>query len=191
MESVLEHPAQAWADALTLEEEFGDLREKRLSLVWSYSPNARPLAVPHAVGMMASKMGMHLTVSHPEGYELDAGMLDAITRSAAESGGSVRFTEDPVEAVSGAHAVYASSWGSVNLHGRPDEERLLRNRHTDRRITTALMEKTHAGRFMHAMPVRRNVEVDDAVIDSPNSLVIRQAGNRLHIQRALFAEVLA
>ena len=191
MESVLEHPSQAWADALTLEEEFGDVRGKRLSLVWTYSPVSRPLAVPHAVGMMAAKMGMHLTVCHPEGYELDPGMLDVISRSAAEAGGSVRFTESPVEAVEGAHAVYASSWGSMNLHGRPDEERMLRNRHTDRRITTALMDKTRSGRFLHAMPVRRNVEVDDAVIDSPNSLMIRQAGNRLHIQRALFAEVLA
>jgi ornithine carbamoyltransferase len=53
------------------------------------------------------------------------------------------------------------------------------------------MSRTQSGRFLHSMPLRRNVEVDDAVVDAPNSLVIRQAGNRLHIQRALFAEVLA
>jgi N-acetylornithine carbamoyltransferase len=140
---------------------------------------------------MAAKMGMHLTVCAPEGYELDAGILDVLSRSAVETGGSVRFTEDPEDAVEGAHAVYAGSWGSTNLHGRPDEERLLRNRHTDRRVTTALMQGTQSGRFLHAMPVRRNVEADDAVIDAPTSLMIRQAGNRLHIQRALFAEVLA
>jgi N-acetylornithine carbamoyltransferase len=191
MESVLEHPTQAWADALTLEEEFGDLRERKLALVWTYSPVARPLAVPHAVAIMAAKTGMHLTLCHPEGYELDGGILDVVSRCAAESGGSVRTATDPAEAVDGAHAVYAASWGSTNLHGRPDEERLLRNRHTDRRVTTALMQRTLSGRFLHAMPVRRNVEADDAVVDSPNSLMIRQAGNRLHIQRALFAEVLA
>ncbi len=62
--------------------------------------------------------------------------------------------------------------------------------YNDRRITQSLMNATNDGRFMHAMPVRRNIEADDAVIDAPNSLVIRQAANRLHIQRALFTSVL-
>jgi N-acetylornithine carbamoyltransferase len=191
MESVLEHPCQAWGDALTLEEEFGDLRGRRLTLAWVYSPQARPLAVPHAVAVMASKMGMHLTVSHPEGYELDSGILDVVQRNARETGGSVRFAPDLGEAANGAQAVYAASWSSANFHGRPDEEALLRSRHSERRITADLMTKTAAGRFLHAMPVRRNVEADDAVVDAPNSLMMRQAGNRLHIQRALFSEVLA
>lgn len=191
MESVLEHPCQAWGDALTLEEEFGDLRGRRLTLAWTYSPTARPLAVPHGVAILAAKLGMHLTVCHPEGYDLDHGVLDVVHRNARDHGGTVRFAPDLAEAAAGAHVVYAASWGATNLHGRPDEERLLRSRHTDRRITADLMARTQAGRLLHAMPVRRNVEVDDAVVDAPHSLVIRQAGNRLHIQRALFSEVLA
>jgi N-acetylornithine carbamoyltransferase len=191
MESVLEHPCQAWGDALTLEEEFGHLADLRLSLVWTYSPNPRPLAVPHAVALLASKTGMRLTVCHPEGYELDPGIVEAVRRNASSTGGSVRFTGDLREAADGAHAVYAASWGSTNLHGRREEERMLRSRHVDRRVTAELMQHTHGGRFLHAMPVRRNVEADDAVVDAPSSLLIRQAGNRLHIQRALFAEVLA
>jgi N-acetylornithine carbamoyltransferase len=191
MESVLEHPCQAWGDALTLEEEFGDLRGRKLTLAWVYSPNARPLAVPHAVGILASKMGMHLTVCHPEGYELDAGILEIVQRNARETGGSVRFAPDLADAAAGAHAVYAASWGSTNLHGRPDEEALLRSRHSGRRITADVMAHTQGGRFLHAMPVRRNVEADDAVVDAASSLMVRQAGNRLHIQRALFSEVLA
>jgi len=191
MESVLEHPCQAWGDALTLEEEFGELRGRKLALTWVYSPNARPLAVPQTVAIMAAKLGMQLTISHPEGYELDHGILDVVQRSARESGGSVRFTPDLAEATTDVHAVYAASWGSTNLHGRPDEERLLRSRHTERRITVDLMARTQSGRFMHSMPIRRNVEADDDVIDGPHSLVIRQAGNRLHIQRALFSEVLS
>jgi N-acetylornithine carbamoyltransferase len=191
MESVLEHPCQAWGDALTLEEEFGDLRGKKLALTWVYSPSARPLAVPHAISLLAAKTGMHLTVCAPPGYELDRGVMEIVERNARETGGTVRVADDPREAAEGAHAVYAASWGSTNLHGRPDEERLLRSRHTDRRITTDLMAKTHQGRFLHSMPLRRNVEADDAVVDGPHSLVIRQAGNRLHIQRALFSEVLA
>ena len=191
MESVLEHPCQAWGDALTLEEEFGDLRGRKLALTWVYSPTARPLAVPQTVAIMAAKLGMNLTISHPEGYELDHGILEVVQRSARESGGSVRFTPDLREATTDTHAVYAASWGSTNLHGRPDEERLLRSRHTERRITTDLMSLTQSGRFLHSMPIRRNVEADDDVIDGPHSLVIRQAGNRLHIQRALFSEVLS
>ena len=191
MESVLEHPCQAWGDALTLEEEFGELRGRKLALTWVYSPTARQLAVPHAVALLAAKMGMQLTICAPAGYELDRGVLDVVERNARETGGTVRHTEDLREATEGVHAVYAASWCATNLHGRPDEERLLRSRHTERRITAELMAKTQSGRFLHSMPLRRNVEADDAVVDGPHSLVIRQAGNRLHIQRALFSEVLA
>ena len=190
MESVLDHPCQAWGDALTLEETFGVLRGKRLSLVWTYHPQARPLAVPHGVGLMAAKMGMDVIVSHPEGYDLDPAVRDAMERSAEEEGGSVRWVESMEEAVAGADAVYGAAWGSTVFHGRPDEERDLRRQHRERRVTRELMARTNAGRFLHAMPIRRNVEADDAVIDAPTSLVRVQAANRLHVQRALFQEVL-
>jgi len=190
MESVLDHPCQAWGDALTLEEELGDLRGKKLALTWVYHPKARPLAVPHGVGVMPAKLGMHTTICHPEGYTLDSGVNDTIARCAAESGGSVRMCADMREAVEDADVVYATPWGATDLHGQPERAQARREQHRDRRITRSLMEATNNGRFMHAMPVRRNVEADDAVIDAPNSLVIRQAANRLHIQRALFTSVL-
>jgi N-acetylornithine carbamoyltransferase len=191
MESALDHPCQAWGDALTLTEELGDLRERRLSLVWTYHPEARPLAVPHGVGLMGTKLGMHVTLCHPEGYELDAGVREVMERSAQAAGGSVRTVADPREAVEGADAVYAASWGSTLLHGHPQEEREMRRAWREQRVTSELMGRTRGGRFLHAMPIRRNVEADDAVVDAPYSLVRRQAANRLHVQRALFAEVLA
>ena len=190
MESVLDHPCQAWGDALTLEEEFGDIRGKRIALVWTYHPKARPLAVPHGVSTMACKMGMELTVAYPGGYDLDPGVQGALRHTAQVAGGSVRFTDDPEAAVEGADVVYAASWGSLDLHANRDDERALRDRYRDRRITAELMAGTNDARFMHAMPIRRNVEADDAVVDAVGSLVVRQAGNRLHIQRALFQEVL-
>jgi len=190
MESVLDHPCQAWGDALTLTEEFGDLRGKRIALVWTYHPQTRPLAVPHGVGVMASKLGMEVTVCHPEGYELDHDVRDTMELCAAEAGGSVRWADDPRAGVEGADVVYAASWGSTLYHGQPDDERDLRRKHRDWRVTRDLMAKTRDGRFLHAMPIRRNVEADDDVIDAPYSRVIPQASNRLHIQRALFAEVL-
>jgi N-acetylornithine carbamoyltransferase len=191
MESVLDHPCQAWGDALTLEEAFGDVRGKRLALTWVYHPKAKPLAVPHSVAVMAAKLGMHLTLCHPEGFELDQAMRDNVQRSAAQTGGSVRTVRDLAEGVAGADVVYAASWQAPNLHGRPAEEQELRDRHMDRRITTALLAKSNEARFLHAMPIRRNVEADDAVVDGPRSLVLAQAENRLHIQRALFKAVLA
>jgi N-acetylornithine carbamoyltransferase len=190
MESVLDHPCQAWGDALTLAETFDSLRGRKLALVWTYHPKARPLAVPHGVSVMACKLGLDLTVCHPDGYPLDHGVQDTLRQTAAAGGGHVRFVEDPREAVKGADVVYASSWGSLDLHGSPDEERGLRDRYRDRRITADLMGLTNGARFMHAMPIRRNVEADDAVVDAPGSLVVRQAGNRLHIQRALFQSIL-
>jgi N-acetylornithine carbamoyltransferase len=190
MESVLDHPCQAWGDALTLEEAFGDVRGRRLALVWTFHPKARPLAVPHGVGVMAAKLGMELVVSHPPVYELDPAVRDVMHRSAASAGGKVRYEADLGAAVEGADAVYAASWGAMNLHGRPEEEQELRLKYADRRVTPQVMARTKGGRFMHSMPIRRNVEADDAVIDAPTSLVLRQAVNRLHVQRALFRAVL-
>ncbi len=190
MESVLDHPCQAWGDALTLEEELGDLPGRKLTLAWAYHPKARPLAVPHGISMMACKLGMDLTISHPEGFPLDARVQQSLEHTAATSGGSLRSVSSLEEAVDGADVVYAASWGSIDRHGSPEKERSMREQHRERRITAALMASTNGARFMHAMPIRRNVEVDDAVVDAPGSLVVRQAGNRLHIQRALFQEVL-
>ena len=190
MESVLDHPTQAWGDALTLEEALGDVRGKRLTLAWTYHPKAKPLAVPHGVVVMAAKLGMHVTVCHPEGFELDLAVRDTAQRAALASGGSVKQVRELAEGVAGADVVYAASWEAPNLHGRPAEEQEQRERHMDRRITSSLLASARDAHFMHAMPVRRNVEADDAVVDGPRSLMLEQAENRLHIQRALFKAVL-
>ncbi|MDJ0975544.1 MAG: N-acetylornithine carbamoyltransferase [Planctomycetota bacterium] len=190
MESVLDHPCQAFADALTLEEELGTLEGKKLALTWGWHPKARPLAVPHGVGLMASKLGMRTTIAHPEGYDLDGKTLATMRHAAAASGGSLDVVYDMDEALEQADVVYAASWGATRHHGRPDAEQAHRQPFRDWRLTTDRMAHTNGGRFMHAMPIRRNVEADDAVVDSAGSLIRRQAGNRLHVQRALFAEVL-
>lgn len=190
MESVLDHPCQAWGDALTLTEALGPPAGRRLALTWCYHPKARPLAVPHGVSTMAAKLGLHLTISHPEEYALDPGVLAMVQRTAEESGGSVRLCEDPRAAVEGADAVYAAPLGSIRYHNRPEEEAELRLRYRERRVTPELMARAPGARFLHAMPIRRNVEVDDAVVDAPTSLVVPQAANRLHVQRALFLSVL-
>jgi N-acetylornithine carbamoyltransferase len=190
MESVLDHPCQAFGDALTVEEAFGETRGRKLALVWCYHPQARPLAVPHGVVTMAAKMGMRLTVAHPEEFGLDPDLMREAGQAAEATGGRVRVVSDAREAVEGAEVVYAAPWGSIRFHSRPEEEAEARLRHRDRRVTTELLAAAPGARFMHAMPIRRNVEADDAVVDAPSSLVIPQAANRLHVQRALFLSVL-
>ena len=190
MESVLDHPCQAWGDALTLNEAFGDPRGKKLSLVWTYHPKARRMAVPHGIATMATKLGMDVTVAHPEGFPLDTGVRTNLEHATQSGGGSFRVTHDLDAALKDTHAVYAAPWGSINHHADPEAESRARDKHVDWRITPAHMATTDDACFLHAMPIRRNVEADDRVVDAPGSLVLEQAANRLHVQRALFCEVL-
>ena len=98
-----------------LEEEFGDLRGKKIALTWVYSPSARPLAVPHAVSLLAAKTGMHLTVCAPTGYELDRGVMEIVERNARETGGTVRVTDDPREAAAALGLASARAPGDITL----------------------------------------------------------------------------
>ncbi len=190
MESVLDHPCQAWGDALTLTEAFEQPAGKRIVIAWTPHPKPRPLGVPHGVGIMASMLGMHTTIAHPPGYELDPQTLSTMRRAAAEQGGSLEITHDLDSALDAADVVYGTSWGSTALYADPEADRARRASHAHWRLTQEHMARTNDARFLHAMPIRRNVEVDDAVVDGPASLVMQQAGNRVHIQRALFRSVL-
>ena len=190
MESVLDHPCQAWGDAMTLVEALGDVRGRKLTLTWAWHPKARSLAVPQGVATMATKLGMDLTVAHPEGFPLDPGVRANLEHGARESGGSLRFVHDMRDGLADAEIVYAAPWGSIHHNHDPEAEAALRQRHVDWRVDGAAMARTQDARFMHAMPIRRNVEADDVVVDAPGSLILEQAANRLHVQRALFCEVL-
>jgi N-acetylornithine carbamoyltransferase len=101
-------------------------------------------------------------------------------------------TEDLDAAMDGADAVYVKAWGSVERFGRPEEERALREGRRAWRMTAARARATRGGRgiVMHCLPVRRNVEIDDAVLDGPQSVVVDQAENRLHAQRALLLNLI-
>ena len=139
---------------------------------------------------MASKLGMHVTVAHPEGFPLDRAVEESAKRAAHDAGGSFRVVNDLASGVKDADAVYAAPWGSINLQARPDAEGKRREQLSDWRITPGVMASTADAHFLHAMPIRRNIEADDTIVDAPGSLVVEQAGNRLHVQRALFRSVL-
>ncbi len=192
-ESARRHPCQALADAMTLREKLGDTAGKRFALTWAWHPKALPTAVPASAALAAARLGMEIVIGRPEGYELDPEDTALVRRLTQEAGGEiVHIIDDPDDALVGADAVYVKSWGSVKLYGKPQEEAALRAGLRDWRLTPARLRGTRGGKgiVMHCLPVRRNVEIDDAVLDGPNSVVVDQAENRLHVQRALLLELL-
>jgi N-acetylornithine carbamoyltransferase len=190
MESAMFHPLQALADIMTIRETFGLVDQRRVVLCWAYHPKPLPMAVPNSFALIAAQFGMNLTIACPPEYELDPELMQVIREHARRNGASVRILHDRHEACRGAEVIYAKSWGSRHYYGRWDEERVVRERYRDWIVDEALMRLTARGYFMHCLPVRRNVVVSDAVLDSERSLVVVQAENRLHVQKALLSMLL-
>jgi len=193
LESSRRHPCQQLADTLTLREKLQDPAGKRFVLTWAWHPRALPTAVPASAALAAAHLGMEIVIARPDGYELDPEDTALIRRVAQERGGEfVHIINDPDEALVGADAVYVKSWGSVRLFGQVEEEAQLRAGLRDWRLTRRRLRSTREGKaiVLHCLPVRRNVEVDDDVLDGPNSVVVDQAENRLHVQRALLLRLI-
>jgi N-acetylornithine carbamoyltransferase len=190
LESAMHHPCQAMADMMTIREKLGTGRKKVL-LTWAWHPKALPMAVPNSFATAAAQFGHDLRIAHPKGYELDLELLADIEKLAVDNGGSVKYSHDPTEAFDGADVVYAKSWGSKNFYGNVDGELEFRSElRGDWIVNEKKMERTNNAVFMHCLPVRRNVVVTDGVIDSPRSVVIDEAENRLHIQKAIMTELI-
>ena len=192
LESTRRHPCQGLADAMTLREKLGETRGRKFVLAWAWHPKALPTAVPASAAIAAAQCGMDIVVARPEGFDLDPDDMTAIRQVATGAGGSVTVSRDMDEALDGAEAVYVKAWGSLEQFGRPEAEAALRAPHRGWRLTAERLRRTKQGRAiaMHCLPVRRNVEIDDAVLDGPNSVVVDQAENRLHAQRALLLELI-
>lgn len=189
LESAMHHPCQAMADMLTVREKLGEER-KRVLLTWAWHPKPLPMAVPNSFALAAAQMGHDLTIAHPPGYELDEELVGEINGRAFDAGSTVRVTHDVEEAFDGQQVVYAKSWGSRMFYGSPADD--IEERAPYRRewvVDSEKMRRTDGAVFMHCLPVRRNCIVTDEVIDSPASVVIDEAENRLHVQKAIMAEL--
>jgi len=180
------HPCQELALALTMKERLGSLAGKKLVLTWTYHPKPLNTAVANSALIIAAKLGMDVTLLCPnEDYLLDPRYMDAARESAMASGASVTVTHDIDAAYEGADMVYAKSWGAIPYFGRWDDEKPIRDANKHFIVDEAKMAKTRTGLFSHCLPVRRNVKVTDGVVDSPGSMVIDEAENRLHVQKAV------
>lgn len=190
LESASDHPCQALADWKTLDE-LAVPRHGKLVLSWANHPKALPLAVPAAVLRMAALRGMELTVLSPAAYALPEPLLAEARALAARHGGTVSATGDRRAALAGAAIVYAKSWASAAHYGDAVKEQELRAGLASWCVEESWFEDAPGARFMHCLPVRRNVVVADAVLDSPRSVVVRQAHNRLWAQMAVLHRLLA
>ena len=190
LESAMHHPCQSLADMMTIREQLGT-GKKRVVLTWAWHPKALPMAVPNSFALTAAQMGHELVIAHPEGYELDEELIETSQEIAETAGGSVEITNDIDAAFAGAEVIYAKSWGAKQFYGDTDRDLATRAPYRSKWIVDAQkMSRTNDAIFMHCLPVRRNVIVTDAVIDSAASVVIDEAENRLHVQKAILAKLL-
>lgn len=187
LESVLGHPCQALADLMTIKERM-EPKGKKFLLTWAPHVKALPVAVPHSAAEMAALAGMDVTIARPAGYDLDLDVMARVRAACAQRGSRLVVTDDLDAAYDGAHVVYAKNWGSLERYGQaPDQDPAFKDRW---RVTPAKMNRTARAHFMHCLPVRRNVVVDDAVLDGPESVVVDEAENRLHTAKAVLLTLL-
>jgi N-acetylornithine carbamoyltransferase len=190
LESNVYHPCQALGDALTLREHFGQPQGRKYVLTWAYHPKPLPTATPHSQLLSACDMGCDVTLAFPPGWDLDPEVVATAAARAKQGGGSLTITHDQDEAAAGADIICAKSWGALNYYGDWEAEKVARAAYRDWIVDDDLMARTNDARFMHCLPVRRNVVVTDSVLDSPRSIVVQQAGNRMYAQNALLASLL-
>jgi ornithine carbamoyltransferase len=175
--SDLYHPCQVLADVQTLEERFGHLEGLKLAFIGDGNN------VSHSLMLTAGRLGVHVAVATPAGYEPSAD----IAAEAAELG-RITLTHDPAEALDGAHAVYTDVWASM---GQESEAAARLEAFEPFQVDEAMFAWARPDAvFMHCLPAHRGEEVVDAVIESPRSVVFDQAENRLHAQKALLLMLL-
>jgi ornithine carbamoyltransferase len=180
--SDLEHPCQALADYLTLQERFGSVRNIRLTYVGDGNN------VAHSLMLAAASLGSSITVATPKGYEPLESIYEQANDLAAETGAEIVVTNDPVRAVKNADAVYTDVWASM---GQEQEAAAREEIFAGFQVNGKLMSYAapHA-LFMHCLPAHRGSEVTAEIIDSDCSIVFDEAENRLHAQKAVLLMLL-
>jgi ornithine carbamoyltransferase len=174
------HPCQALADLYTLKELAGELHGRTLAYIGDANNVARSLI--EACGLV----GMKVAMATPSQYQFDRAYLNAIRKSIPDL--ELTITTDPAQAVQGALAVYTDVWASMGQEAESDLRRVV---FAPYQVNAALMQQAGNAYFMHCLPARRGEEVTDEVIDSPQSIVVQQAGNRMHVQKGILAWLLA
>jgi ornithine carbamoyltransferase len=180
--SDLYHPCQTLADFFTLEEKFGSARGVKLAYIGDGNN------VCHSLMIAGARVGAHVRIATPTGYEPDAAIVEAARRDAATTQGTIELFRTPEEAVSGAQAVYTDVWASMGQESEAETRAAI---FAPYQVNAALV--SHAAPdavFLHCLPAHRGSEVTGEVMESPRSIVFDQAENRLHVQKAILLMLL-
>jgi N-succinyl-L-ornithine transcarbamylase len=172
LEGSTEHPLQAVADALTIEE-YKTTKRPKVVLTWAPHPKALPHAVPNSFVKIMKKADVDFVITHPEGYSLNHHFTARVT-----------ITHNQDEAFANADFIYAKNWSSYDDYGK------IVSKDPSWTVTPEKMALTNNAKFMHCLPVRRNMIVSDAVLDSEASIVIPQANNRTFAAQAILTKLL-
>ncbi len=173
LESATRHPLQSFADIITIQENWKQTRKPKVVLTWAPHIKALPQAVPNSFSEWMCKADVDFTITHPEGLELNPKFTNGAT-----------ITHNQHEALDGADFVYVKNWSSYNDYGKPYLNR------ADWLLNEQRLMMSNNAKIMHCLPVRRNVELTDALLDGPNSLVQQQANNRVYAAQAVLKNIL-
>ncbi len=192
LESSIHHPCQSLADWKTLDDLTVPRQGGKFVFCWVYHPDAQPLSIPGDTIHMAAARGMDVTVLRPEGFGLPKEIIERAETAASLSGGSVTETNDVNSGLAGANVVYAGSWSSTSCYGDHSMDQKTRNEFTNWKLDESWFKgiTRDSCYFMHALPVRRGVEVEDQILDGPRSVVVKQAQNRMYTQMSVLLDLL-
>jgi ornithine carbamoyltransferase len=176
------HPCQAFGDFFTIQENFGSARGVKLAYIGDGNN------VCHSLMIVGARVGAHVRIATPAGYEPDAKIVEAARRDAVATQGAIELFRAPEEAVSGAQAVYTDVWASM---GQESESAARAAVFVPYQVNAELMSQAAPNAiFLHCLPAHRGSEVTDEVMDSPRSKVFDEAENRLHVQKAILLMLL-
>jgi N-succinyl-L-ornithine transcarbamylase len=174
LESATLHPLQSLTDVITIKETFKEQRKPKIVLTWAPHVKPLPQCVANSFAQWVNAWGeANFVITHPEGYELD----EQFTKGAT-------ITHDQDAALKDADYVYVKNWSSYKNYGKilcTDESWML---------TNEKLKRTNAAKVMHCLPVRRNVELSDGILDGPNSIITQEAANRVWAAQAVLSEIL-
>nr|HAD53155.1 acetylornithine carbamoyltransferase [Algoriphagus sp.] len=173
LESAIRHPLQSLADQITIQENLKNIKKPKVVLTWAPHIKAIPHAVANSFAEWTLGMGHDLTITHPEGYELDP----VFTKGA-------KIEHDQAKALENADFVYVKNWSSFNDYGKilsTDPKWMLTEKH---------LRNAPDAKVMHCLPVRRNLELSDEILDGKRSLVQKQAENRIYAAQSVISHIL-
>lgn len=189
MQCDIYHPFQVLADLMTIMEKKGDPRGKTLTVSWAYAASyQKPLSVPQSLILLMTRFGMNVKLVHPPEYRLMPDIVDQARENARKSGGAFEILDEMDAGFRNADIVYPKSWGSWLTTEDPASSAGIGRKYShwicdERRMKLAKGDAI----YMHCLPADRTIEVTDAVIDGPQSVVYDEAENRLHVQKAVMA----